>query len=79
MPSLRQARRAVTEQRIIEALTALIDEEHPLEISTATVAKRAAVSEPTLPRLIPAPPSRGVRLGQGWGDDGVGLAVSWAR
>ena len=58
MPSLRQAQRAVTEQRIIEALTALIDEEHPLEISMATVAKRAAVSEPTLPRLIPAPPDR---------------------
>lgn len=44
MASLRQAQRAVTEQRIIEALTALIDEEHPLEISMATVAKRAAVS-----------------------------------
>ena len=48
MPSLRQAQWAVTEQRIIEALTALIDEEHPLEISMATVAKRAAVSGPTL-------------------------------
>ena len=49
-PSLRQAQRQVTEQRIIEALAALINEEHPLEISMAAVAKRAAVSEPTLYR-----------------------------
>jgi len=52
-PSLRQVQRAVTEQRIIEALAALIDEEHPLEISMAAVAKRAAVSEPTLYRHFP--------------------------
>jgi AcrR family transcriptional regulator len=52
-PSLRQAQRAVTEQRIIEALAALINEEHPLEISMAAVAKRAAVSEPTLYRHFP--------------------------
>jgi AcrR family transcriptional regulator len=52
-PSLRQAQRAVTEQRIIEALAALIDEEHPLEISMAAVAKRAGVSEPTLYRHFP--------------------------
>jgi len=51
--SLRDAQRAVTEQRIIEALAALIDEEHPLEISIAAVAKRAAVSEPTLYRHFP--------------------------
>ena len=49
-PSLRQAQRAVTEERIIEALAALIEEEHPLEISMAAVAKRAGVSEPTLYR-----------------------------
>jgi len=52
-PSLRQVQRAVTEQRIIEALAMLIDEEHPLEISMAAVAKRAAVSEPTLYRHFP--------------------------
>jgi len=52
-PSLRQAQRAVTERRIIEALAALIEEEHPLEISMAAVAKRAAVSEPTLYRHFP--------------------------
>jgi len=52
-PSLRQAQRAVTEQRIVEALAALIDEEHPLEISMAAVAKRAGVSEPTLYRHFP--------------------------
>jgi AcrR family transcriptional regulator len=52
-PSLRQAQRQVTEQRIIEALAALIDEEHPMEISMAAVAKRAAVSEPTLYRHFP--------------------------
>jgi AcrR family transcriptional regulator len=51
--SLRQAQRAVTEQRIIEALAALVDEEHPLEISMAAVAKRAGVSEPTLYRHFP--------------------------
>jgi AcrR family transcriptional regulator len=45
--------RAVTEQRIIEALATLIDEEHPLEISMAAVAKRAAVSQPTLYRHFP--------------------------
>ena len=53
-PSLRQAQRAVTEQRIIEALAALIDDEHPLEISMAAVAKRAGVSEPTLYRHFPS-------------------------
>jgi AcrR family transcriptional regulator len=52
-PSLRQAQRAVTEQRIIEALAALIDDENPLDISMAAVAKRAAVSEPTLYRHFP--------------------------
>jgi AcrR family transcriptional regulator len=52
-PSLRQAQRAVTEQRIVEALGALIDQEHPLEISMAAVAKRAGVSEPTLYRHFP--------------------------
>jgi AcrR family transcriptional regulator len=52
-PSLRDAQRAVTEQRIIEALLGLIDEEHPLEISMAAVAKRAGVSEPTLYRHFP--------------------------
>jgi AcrR family transcriptional regulator len=52
-PSLRQAQRQVTEQRIIEALAALIDEEHPLEISMAAVANRAGVSEPTLYRHFP--------------------------
>jgi len=51
--SLREAQRAVTERRIIEALAALIDEEHPLEISMAAVAKRAVVSEPTLYRHFP--------------------------
>jgi AcrR family transcriptional regulator len=52
-PSLRQAQRAVTEQRIVEALAALIDREHPLEISMAAVAKQAGVSEPTLYRHFP--------------------------
>jgi AcrR family transcriptional regulator len=50
---LRDAQRAVTEQRIIQALAALIDEEHPLEISMSAVAKRAGVSEPTLYRHFP--------------------------
>jgi AcrR family transcriptional regulator len=52
-PSLREAQRAVTEQRIVGALAALIDQEHPLEISMTAVAKRAAVSEPTLYRHFP--------------------------
>jgi len=52
-PSLRDEQRAVTEQRIVEALLALIDEEHPLEISMSAVAKRAGVSEPTLYRHFP--------------------------
>lgn len=51
--SLRDAQRAMTEQRIVEALAALIDEEHPLEISMAAVAKKAGVSEPTLYRHFP--------------------------
>ena len=50
---MRDAQRAVTEQRIIEGLAALVDEEHPLEISMAAVAKRAGVSEPTLYRHFP--------------------------
>jgi len=52
-PSLREAQRAVTEQRIIGALAGLIEDEHPLEISMAAVAKRAGVSEPTLYRHFP--------------------------
>jgi len=52
-PSLRQAQREVTEQRIVAALAALIDEEHPLEISMTAVARRAGVSEPTLYRHFP--------------------------
>jgi AcrR family transcriptional regulator len=52
-PSLREAQRAVTEQRIVEALAALIDEEHPLEISMTAVAKQAGVSEPTVYRHFP--------------------------
>jgi len=52
-PSLRQAQRAVTEQRIVEALAALIGHEHPLEISMAAVAEQAGVSEPTLYRHFP--------------------------
>jgi AcrR family transcriptional regulator len=52
-PSLREAQRAVTEQRIVGALAALIDQEHPLEISMTAVAKRAGVSEPTLYRHFP--------------------------
>jgi AcrR family transcriptional regulator len=50
---LREAQRRVTEQRIIEALAGLIEDEHPLEISMAAVAKRAGVSEPTLYRHFP--------------------------
>jgi len=52
-PSLREAQRAVTEQRIIEALATLIDQEHPLEISMTAVARQAGVSEPTLYRHFP--------------------------
>jgi AcrR family transcriptional regulator len=52
-PSLRDAQRAVTEQRIIEALATLIDQEHPLEISMTAVARQAGVSEPTLYRHFP--------------------------
>jgi AcrR family transcriptional regulator len=52
-PSLREAQRAVTERRIIEALVALIEDDHPFEISMASVAKRAGVSEPTLFRHFP--------------------------
>ena len=52
-PSLREAQRAVTEQRIVAALADLIDDEHPFEISMAAVAKRAGVSEPTLYRHFP--------------------------
>src|ERR1700758_3131617 len=52
-PSLRQAQRQVTEQRIIQALAALVDEEHPLEIPRAAAATRAAVSEPTLSPHFP--------------------------
>src|ERR1700736_5554948 len=52
-PSLRDAQRAVTERRIVDALAALIGDEHPLEISMAAVAKRAGVSEPTLFRHFP--------------------------
>jgi AcrR family transcriptional regulator len=43
----------VIEQRIIEALATLINEGRPMEISMAAVARRAAVSEPTVYRHFP--------------------------
>jgi len=52
-PSLRQAQKDLTRRRIVEALAELISTEHPLEISMASVAERAGVSEPTLYRHFP--------------------------
>jgi len=49
-PSLREAQKELTRRRIVEALTELISEEHPLEVSMAAVAKRAGIAEPTLYR-----------------------------
>lgn len=48
--SLRDAQRRVTRERIVGALTELIEQEHPFEVSMADVAARAGVSEPTLYR-----------------------------
>jgi AcrR family transcriptional regulator len=51
--SLREAQRRLTRERIVAALAALIEAEHPLEVSMAEVASRAGVSEPTLYRHFP--------------------------
>jgi len=51
--TLRAAQRRLTRERIVDALVALIDDEHPLEVSMAQVAARAHVSEPTLYRHFP--------------------------
>src|ERR1700738_4443705 len=52
-PSLREAHKALTRARILDALAELIREEHPLEVSMAAVAAQAGVSETTLYRYFP--------------------------
>lgn len=52
-PTLRETQRAVTRDRIVEALEQLIGDEHPFEVSMSAVATRAGVSEPTLYRHFP--------------------------
>ncbi|HUI02764.1 MAG TPA: TetR/AcrR family transcriptional regulator [Acidimicrobiales bacterium] len=51
--SLRAAQKELTRRRIVDALAALIATDHPLEISMASVAEHAGVSEPTLYRHFP--------------------------
>lgn len=51
--SLREAQRRLTQERIVDALIALISDEHPFEVSMADVARRAGISEPTLYRHFP--------------------------
>lgn len=51
--SLRDAQRRLTRDRIVDALSELIEEEHPLDVSMTRVASRAGVSEPTLYRYFP--------------------------
>jgi AcrR family transcriptional regulator len=48
--SLREQQRAVTRDRIITALSELIETHHPLDVTMAAVAAQAGVSEPTLYR-----------------------------
>lgn len=47
------ARRRLTQERIVDALIALISDEHPFEVSMADVAWRGGISEPTLHRHFP--------------------------
>ena len=52
--SLREQQRAVTRDRIITALSELIESHHhPLDVTMAGVAEQAGVSEPTLYRYFP--------------------------
>lgn len=51
--SLREQQRAVTRERIIAALSELIESRHPLDVTMAGVAEQAGVSEPTLYRYFP--------------------------
>ena len=51
--SLREQQRAVTRERIITALSELIQSRHPLDVTMAAVAEQAGVSEPTLYRHFP--------------------------
>jgi len=51
--SLREHQRAVTRDRIITALSELIESRHPLDVTMAGVAEQAGVSEPTLYRYFP--------------------------
>ena len=51
--SLREQQRSVTRERIIGALGELIETSHPLEVTMASVAEKAGVSEPTLYRHFP--------------------------
>ena len=51
--TLREQQRAVTRNRIITALSELIESHHPLDDTMAGVAEQAGVSEPTLYRYFP--------------------------
>jgi AcrR family transcriptional regulator len=51
--SLREQQRAVTRNRIITALSELIETQHLLDVTMAAVAAQAGVSEPTLYRHFP--------------------------
>ena len=51
--SLREQQRALTRDRIITALSELIESHHPLDVTMAAVAEHAGVSEPTLYRHFP--------------------------
>src|SRR6476646_4835253 len=50
---LREEQTAATRRRIVEALAALLDEDHTTEVSLAEVAQRAGVAERTLYRHFP--------------------------
>ena len=53
-PTLREAHRADTRERIVHALGEQLTEEHPAALSVPAVARRAGVSVATVYRYFPS-------------------------
>lgn len=88
---LRAEQRAGTRRRIVEAVTALVAEEHPAAISVPAVARRAGVAVATVYRYFPtkevlldagaygAVSPSAARLPSGFGEVGATLLAAWGE
>jgi len=88
---LRSDQRAATRGRIVDAVSALVAEEHPAAVSVPAVAKRAGVGVATVYRYFPtkevlldaaalgAVSAPAARLPRSFGEVGHSLRVAWGE